>query len=319
MLIAVVWSHLAIIAATSPPDASIRPSQGSKPTGTNSWPRFSLAAERVWQLNLPQGQPFDASALLWTKEGQLLTLNDRFSGLYRVDFLTNSSSANLVLIPDCFTPAQLDKLQREKIGRYDCEGIAQDPQGRLYVCEEANRWILRFDPKLKTVDRLEIDWSPVKKYFSPVDFNASFEGIAVGGGRLYVANERQAGRLITVDLRTLKVIDDFAVNPLGSNAADVHYSDLAWFDDALYVLLRESRCVLKVNPASHRVLAEYSFREMERQPEVIYLLLYPTGNMEGLAVDREHIWLVTDNNGLGRVKYPKDIRPTVFRCKRPDQ
>jgi glutamine cyclotransferase len=98
----------------------------------------------------------------------------------------------------------------------------------------------------------------------------------------------------------------------------LHYSDLCWFDGALYVLLRHQRCVLKVDPASRRVLAEYDFREFERQPEFAYRREYRTGVMEGLAVDRTHFWLVTDNNGLARTTDQADSRPTLFRCRRPD-
>jgi hypothetical protein len=299
----------------------------SKPASTTSsagtenqpaWPRHVLRADQTWQLNLPNRQAFDASGLLIKAGGEILTINDRVPSLYRIKFLPNTNSADLIALPDCFAPPQLDRFKGEKFGRYDCEGIAQDAEGRLYLCEEADRWILRCDPKTKLVERLAIDWSPAKQYFSPLDRNASFEGIAVGEDRLYVANERQLGRIIAVDLKTLRVVDDFAVRAWGSNAQDVHYSDLSWFEGALYVLLRESRCVLQVDPKSHRVLAEYSFREMERAPDVLYRLLYPTGNMEGLAVDREHIWLLTDNNGLGRVKYPKDVRPTLFKCQRTE-
>ncbi|MCI0534022.1 MAG: esterase-like activity of phytase family protein [Verrucomicrobiales bacterium] len=284
-----------------------------------AWPRYTLHAEQTWQLNLPNGQPFDASGLLIKPDGEILTINDRSSRLYRIQFVPNTNSADLIAVPDYFTSAQLAKFKNQKFGRYDCEGIAQDKEGRLYICEEADRWILRCDAGTKTVERLAIDWSPAKQYFNPIDVNASFEGIAIGGDRLYVANERQLGRIIAVDLKTLRVTDDFAVASLGAKARDVHYSDLSWFDGALYVLLRESRCVLQVEPESHTVLAEYSFRDMEREPDVLYRLLYPTGNMEGLAVDRDHIWLVTDNNALGRVKYPKDIRPTLFKCKRADK
>ena len=93
---------------------------------------------------------------------------------------------------------------------------------------------------------------------------------------------------------------------------------MSWFDGALFVLLRESRCVLQVDPTTKKVLAEFGYGEMERDPEVIYHNKYPTSTMEGLAVDRDFIWLVTDNNGRGRAKYPDDIRPTLFKCKRPD-
>ncbi|MSU61338.1 MAG: hypothetical protein EXS31_02915 [Pedosphaera sp.] len=290
----------------------------TQPSRNPAWPRSTLKADASWQLNLPKGQGFDASALLITKEYGMLTVNDRGSTLYQIDFSRQTNSVNLLPLTNAFTARQLEPFKREKIGRYDTEGIAQDSNGRLYICEEANRWVLRWDPKSDTVERLVIDWAPVKKYFSPIDINASFEGIAVGGDRLYVANERQLGRIIVVDLKSLKVVDDFAVQAAGNEAHDVHYTDLSWFDGALYVLLRASRCVLKVDAANHRVLAEYSFLEMEQQPETRYILLYPTGNMEGLAVDKDYIWLVTDNNGQGRVKYPKDTRPTLFRCKRPD-
>jgi hypothetical protein len=99
----------------------------------------------------------------------------------------------------------------------------------------------------------------------------------------------------------------------------VDYSDLSWFENALFVLLRESRCVLKVDPTNYAVLAEYDFREVERHPEAAYYTRYPTGVMEGLAVDRDAIWLVTDNNGLGRIRAPRDPRPTLFKCLRPDR
>jgi glutamine cyclotransferase len=118
-----------------------------------------------------------------------------------------------------------------------------------------------------------------------------------------------------VDLATLKIVDDFTVRPSTSNARDIHYSDLSWFDGRLYALLRESRCVVAINPSDHRVLAEYSFKEMEREPEVLYRALYPTSQMEGLALDKDFLWLVTDNNGTARAKYPHDTRPTLFKCR----
>jgi hypothetical protein len=41
--------------------------------------------------------------------------------------------------------------------------------------------------------------------------------------------------------------------------------------------------------------------------------------MEGLAVDKNYFWLVTDNNGWVRKKFPDDSRPTLFKCARPDK
>jgi uncharacterized protein YjiK len=286
---------------------------------SDNCPRYILQAERSWQLNSPNGQPFDASGLLLLAENELLTLNDRGTSLYRIQFQENQAAANLVHLTNIFTSAQLATLAKQKVGRYDCEGIARDDEGRLYICEEGNRWILRCDPKRQTVERLNIDWSPVQKYFHPSDPNASFEGLAVGHARLYVANERQTNRIIVVNLNTLAVIDDFVVRPGANPNGDFHYSDLCWFENSLFVLLRDGRCVLKVDPESHRVLAEYDFRAMENDPEMLYRFLFVFGTMEGLAVDRDFIWLVTDNNGVGRVRYPNDTRPTLFKCRRPDR
>ena len=279
--------------------------------------QYRLRAEQVAQLNPPGGQRFDASGLLITPAGELLTLHDKRPVLYRILYAPGSESFPLESLTNCFTAQQLSPLAAEKKGPYDSEGIAQDQQGRLYICEEANRWILRFDPKLNAVERLAIDWSPVEEFFSKQDSNASFEGIAIGNGKLYVANERSAPVIIVVDLNTLKVVDHFAVYSLKPSLLGMHYSDLSWFEGKLWVLLRQHRVVLEVDPESHDVLAEFDYEDIESA--LGYKRKLPVGIMEGLAVDRECIWLVTDNNGLERAGHPRDIRPTLIKCRRPDR
>ncbi len=277
---------------------------------------FDLQADGQWLLNR-QGNPrFDASALLLRPSGELLTLSDEGPTIYRIAF-RNSSNADLVPLPGLFAPEQLAPLAREKFGHYDCEGLAQDSQGRLYLCEEANRWILRCDPATRQVERLPIDWAPAAKFFS-ADRNASFEGIAIGEGKLYVANERSDPVILVVELASCRLIDQFVVRPkTGSLLGILHYSDLSWQGGSLFVLCRHHRVVLKVDPATRRVLAEYNYQAVE--DALGYKTLYPTGVMEGLAVDATAIWLVTDNNGLGRRGAPGDRRPTLIRCPRPDR
>lgn len=296
--------------ATAPP-------QG---TGTTTWPRYTLQAEQTVSLNLPDLQRFDASGLLLMPSGDLLTLNDRGPQLYRIQVQSDGKNANLDPEPDCFTPAQLARLTAQQNGPYDCEGIARDEAGRIYLCEEASRWILRFDPSTKRVERLLIDWSPVQSYFSATDRNASFEGVAVGGGRLYVANERGSPVIIVVDLASLRVIDHFVVHPQEGSLLGTHYSDLCWHEGKLFVLCRQHRSVLQVDPVTRQVLAEYDYRQIEE--DLGYTMQHAAflslGMMEGLAVSRDTLWLVTDNNGLGRIKAPQDTRPTLIRCRRPD-
>jgi uncharacterized protein YjiK len=199
---------------------------------------------------------------------------------------------------------------------FDFEGLAEDGQGRLYLCEEQDRAIYRFHRDSRTIERFTVDWTPVQKYFGQ-DRNASLEGIALGGGHIYVANERSQPRLIVLDLETRKVAADFLANGSGFAIGGTHYSDLSWFDGHLYALDRNHRSILEIDPASHTVLAEYSFAQIETASDHLYRTQYPTGTMEGLAVEADYFWLVTDNNGLGRQSQPEDIRPTLFRCKRP--
>jgi hypothetical protein len=293
----------------------------SRPVSQNdaTFTRYTLAADHVWQMNLPNNQRFDASGLFLEKSGTLLTESDQRIGVYKIIFTESDNSVDLAQIPDCFTPGQLAPFASEKVGRYDCEGVTEDAQRRIYLCEEGNRWILRWDPKTKSVERLDIDWSPVKKYFSR-DRNAAWEGIAINGATLYVANERKRGRIIVVDLNTGKVKDDFVAPASHSIWYDAHYSDLCWFDGALYALMREDHVILKINPKSHKVLAEYDFSAMENDPDNAYYKVVPliTGVMEGLAVDKNYFWLCTDNNGLARKHHPNGTRPTLFRCRRPD-
>jgi uncharacterized protein YjiK len=216
-----------------------------------------------------------------------------------------------------FRPSELAPLAPLKEGHYDCEGLARDEMGRIYLCEEGNRWVLRCDPKTGRVERLPIDWAPVEQYFSSVDKNASFEGIAVGRGKLYVANERSSPVVIVVDLGSLRVTGAFHPQPRKGSFFGTHYSDLCWFEGRLWILCRQHRVVLEVNPDTREVLAEFDYEALE--DALGYQKGLPVGIMEGLAVDRDWIWLLTDNNGMPRKSAPHDIRPMLLKCPRPDR
>ena len=294
--------------------ALVKGAQALLQTNRPVWPTYTLRCAESWLLG-SNHQRFDASALLFLTSGWLLTLNDRGPTPYRIDFLPGTNVASLFPLTNLFSPAQLKPYAREKFSYYDSEGLAADELGRIYVCEEANRWILRCDPRTEKVERLSIDWSPVEKFFS-ADRNASFEGIAVGDGKLFVANERSVAVVITVDLNTLKIIDHFQVFPQKPSLLGTHYSDLCWHRGQLFVLCRQHRVVLQVDAASHQPRAEFDYGNAE--DELGYHHLYPAGTMEGLAVTDDFFWLATDNNGLGRIGATNDLRPTLLKCPRPD-
>ena len=308
------FAFLVALAAVRSGTADAAPLKSGKTASTT--PRYTLKAERTWHLELPGGARFDASALLLWPDGSLLTVNDKTPGVWRIE-LGEGGHATLKST-GWLTAQRLAPMAAEKTAPWDCEGLARDDAGRIYVCEENDRWIVRQDPVSGKVERLPIDWSPVKRWFGS-DRNASFEGIAVGGETLYVANEREIGRIIEVDLATAQVRGSFQISPIGVTARDVHYTDLCWADGSLWVLCRESRCVLRVDPARRVVQAQYDYLELETSKANAYAHPYPYGFVEGLAVDKDSIWLCVDNNGFPRVADRNDHRPTLWRCPRPDR
>lgn len=294
--------------------AEPKPGRESNPVERRS---FTLMPSAAWQIELPRGTRFDASGLLLRNDGTLLALSDQEPALYQVDAPAGVGVARLDALPGFLSADQLAPFRSEKKDRYDIEGLGLDASGNLYVCEEANRWILRFPPDGSRMERLPIDWAPVARYFDPKDGNASFEGVAIIGRTMFVANERSLPRIIRVDLDAMKVVGDFSPTfniPLFNEA---HYSDLATWRGHLFVLVRSRDQILEVDPTTEQVVAEYDAGFADHDPEYAYITRYGTGNMEGLAVDAGGFWLVTDNNGLGRKKYPDDIRPTLFRCPWP--
>lgn len=301
--------------------AALWRSEGSSARGGNltsrpaeTRPRHILAADNYWRLNSSPTGRFDASGLL-LRDGAIYTINDRGPQLYAISLASNHLAT--LLPTEFFTLAKVSQGAGPG-GRFDCEGIASDEKSQLYICEESRRLVFRTTAAGAKVERLEIDWTPAQAFFRG-SINASFEGIAIGGGKMYLANERDQPRIIVVDLASLKVERSFAVDSVGFALGGPHYSDLAFHNGRLFVLDRNHRCILEVDPAVEKVLAEYSFGEMEIAEEFAYRTDYPTGTMEGLAVDDRYFWLVTDNNGRNRFQAAADFRPTLFRCARPPE
>jgi hypothetical protein len=285
-----------------------------------SCPRYALEADRVWFLNLPGNREFDASGLMLTPSGQLYTVNDKVPILYRIEFGPHPNEASLIPDADRFSPDQLADLTRRKPNPFDWEGLAMDDEGRIYICEEADRWVLCYDPRARSVRLLDIKWGPAARFFS-TDRNASWEGIAVGGGKIYLANERARGVICVFGQKSLRLEETFIVRPSDSRGGDEHYSDLCWFESKLYVLLREKGRILQVEPSTHAVVAEYDCRPLARREDTAFRFwsFYPTTGLEGLAVSRDSFWLVVDNNGFARKADPRDRRPVLYHCPRPDK
>ena len=279
-------------------------------------PRYNLVADARWLLSTPVAR-FDASALVRLPDDSWLVANDKQAPLFRCTLSTNQTGS-LAPAPEWFPLDRLRAASGDAAFQPDLEGLARDAQGRLYLCTEKQRWIFRATPGNGAVERLNIDWTPVRRWLSSSDLNASWEGIAIGGNRMYLANERSTGRIIVVDLVSLRVTGDFHARPVGSTAMDVHYSDLCWHGGSLWVLCRANQVVLRVDPQTHETLAQFNYAPIERDPANAYAIPLGIGMAEGLWVDDSHLWVLIDNNGFPRRADSKDLRPLLFRCPRPD-
>lgn len=280
----------------------------------DDWPLHQLTLVEETRLTPPEGVIFQASGLTWDAEGRLLTVDDRQAAVYQIVPSAGTNGASLVVLHSDIAEARRIGTRGDEDERFDAEGIAEDEQGRLYLCEESERNVWRLDPTSGDVERLDIDWSPVRRFFNGLDRNAAFEGIAVEGGRLYLANERSDPVIVVVDLASRKVIDHFVVRPRTLSFFGMHYSGLAAHQGRLFVLLRQHRVVLEVDLQTKRVLAEYDYRAAE--DALGYVKDLPVGIMEGLAVDDEFLWLVNDSNLKPR-QGTDDTRPTLLKFRRP--
>ena len=290
----------------------------SRIVGDTNCPRFTLTVQQSWSLQSPEGERFDASGLQRLRDGRMVVVNDKEAGIFEV-LLGDSPVAKLRRLPGVLEQGQLSALCPKRARPFDLEALAVDPEGRLYVSDETERLIFRQDLRSGVCEKLPIDWAPARKWFTPTDLNASFEGIAIGDGKLYVANEREVGRIFEVDLKTWEILRDFQVKPPGVTTTDVHYSDLAWWEGELWVLCREHRQVLAVDPHTLRVRAAFGYKDIELDPQYAYRHWIPYGFFEGLLVDADFIWLCIDNNGYPRRTDGDDHRPQLFRCLRPDR
>ncbi len=278
--------------------------------------KYILQMDAFWRIDVMDGKRMGLSGLVILNDGRLLTVDDKQFNLYELRLQGDSSRASITA-SDLIHIEDLNDYRKARVGRIDCEGLAVDTERNIYICEENHRWVFKINSNGNSLNRLDIDWSPVKQYFNADNNYPSFEGIAVSNMNLYVVNERDKALIIVVDLNSLKVIDHFTVYSKMNPSFFVHYSGLSWHDGKLYVLLRHSQVILEIDPESHYVIAEYSFRDTERQPELNYRSKYGTGCMEGLHVTNDYFWMVTDNNGNAMKNNKDEKRPTLIRFKRP--
>jgi uncharacterized protein YjiK len=270
-----------------------------------------LSLERALPLDI--SDDFQPSGLV-LRDGRLLTVSDKHdTGVYEIVLAEGHAALRSFVT---FTPP------REEPSPLDFEGIAVDADGSLLLVSETRFRVLRIavaaaawiTPSLEALGRGAGLFQ--KK-------NANLEGIVrLPGGRLLLAAERDPRGLIELaedgDLTRAKAwaMPESVHTPPPGRTAD--FADLSVAQGNVYALQRNSHLIVRIERTDERweEREAWSYARTENDPRFAYeSRVY--GVAEGLAIDGDHVFVVTDNNGLARAADPHDRRPLLFVFARP--
>jgi uncharacterized protein YjiK len=207
--------------------------------------------------------------------------------------------------------------------RLDLEGLARDADGAFLLASEGRYQILRVTPAGKAepvCTSLEAFGESVGLF---ARFNAGIEGVVrLPDGGLLVAAEREPRGLI--ELPGPGVLDGARAWPMpGSRcpagaARGNDFSDLAILAGDVYALARNAHLVVRLERAANRWLERgaWSYALTENDPRYAYRDR-TFGIAEGLALDADRVFLVTDNNQQARAQDSADRRAQLFVFRRP--
>jgi hypothetical protein len=210
------------------------------------------------------------------------------------------------------------------VTKLDFEGIASDPKGNFYLVSEATHRVLKVAKDGRTASWITGDLEEAGRREGLFQVrNGGLEGIAyVSDTRMFVCAERQSRGIIEL------TFDESGVRTRAWNC-DVRdessslerlpdFSDLYFDSGRLYALLRGNEAIAQLREEGQRLNIEelWSFRRTLNDPAYRYRDS-TFGMAEGLSMDKDHVYLVVDNNGESRVADPDDTRPLFYIFRRP--
>jgi Esterase-like activity of phytase len=249
------------------------------------------------------------------RQGHLITVSDKHdTGVYEI--VPGDSSAALRPFVTFAPPGGTSE-------KLDLEGIAVDEDGSLLLASEEFFRVLRVSMSgeatwlIPSVETLGQSVGLFQKD------NADLEGVArLPDGGLLLAAEREPRGLIELSSsrdgsggRAWAMPRSIYPVPAGRRP---DFADLAVADGKVYALERNSHLVVRLERTKggweEREAWSYARTENDRRyayENAAY------GVAEGLAIDGDHVFLVTDNNRLGRREDLADHRPLLFVFARP--
>ncbi|HEY8568953.1 hypothetical protein [Microbulbifer sp.] len=282
----------------------------------------------AWWIDGSEG--LDISGLSFCA-GELLAVADKVSEhIYRLSPEPGRDSVALAAKADFARPPLPDDqpvLLKARALHYasvplsmDFEGITCDESG-IYLLSERHNRIARLNAQHQRAEWLPVRWSEAAKARGFLRrFNGESEGVVRVGDDFWVALERDprgllklsAGDQVGRDFRMLP-----AVSGLDFHGRSEDLAGLAVYGGALFTLERNAFAVCRRNFDNLQAEWCIHYRDIEEGPSYVYRETR-FGKGEGLAVSEQGIFVVLDNNGVGRAAVPGDSRGLLLHLAFPE-
>jgi uncharacterized protein YjiK len=283
---------------------------------------FSHAEEATKPLELVKALPINGpennqpSGLIMFK-GDLFAVSDKHDEtVYRIDL----GDTTATFVPHLKFKATFP----DSVDRLDFEGLTVDGEGNFYIASETSFRILRV-----SADGKEVTWlsENLKRHGDNVGLFTRRGGYIEGitrrpDGRFILAAERQARGILEVDLGVspaqVKAFNlDETIVPL-KEPRKSSFTGLFWEGDHLFALDRSTEALYKLryDGEGAEETDVWTYGEIINRDELKYESM-KWGLGEGLCLDKDHVYVIVDNNGVARAGNPEDKRPLLLIMKRP--
>ncbi|MXY97601.1 MAG: esterase-like activity of phytase family protein [Gemmatimonadetes bacterium] len=201
--------------------------------------------------------------------------------------------------------------------RLDLEGITRDDDGTFYLASEGAFAILKVDADGKQASWVTTSLRKVGASAGLFQTRGGYlEGITLmSRDRFLVTAEREPSGLIEVDMAPVQRIVEIA-----NHGSKDSYTGLHREVENVYILQRSTATIRKtiryLDVDSPSTI--WSFTHIVNDPEYLYQHeQFGAKTAEGLAMDRDRVYVILDNNNDARRMYPTDHRPLLLIMKRP--
>ena len=248
---------------------------------------------------------------LFVHNDTLFTVSDKHDDtIFRIELREDAA----VFVPH----VRFDPPRPFGVFRLDLEGITRDEDGSFYLVSEGAFAILKVDADSKKASWVTTNLRDVGASAGLFQTRGGYlEGITLmAKDRFLVTAERQPCGLIEVDMAPVQRVVEIA-----NHGSTNSYTGLHREVENVYILQRSTATIRKtiryldVDSPS----AIWSFAHIVNDPEYLYQHeQFGAKTAEGLAMDRDRVYVILDNNNDARRMYPTDHRPLLLIMKRPD-